>query len=253
MDFLALNASGSTPASPGPKPAYVRILIYGSPQAGTGTLVDLAGKMEVKVEAAFQPIYVEQGSQYSVPFKWYGPDQETPVDLTNKALELIIVQNKNDSTPIYKIGSPTNLTKDANGNIIPIISAVVTSTFAFGRGFYELSSVNYTGSAIVTGGAYTLANIDVDDGNSRATITADGGTPYSGLAAGDLIQVSGLTDSDNDGVYEIYSVTNTVITTTLIMNGSDVSSQAAISIQPLNEGTRKRLAEGPVILTAEAN
>lgn len=252
MDLIVLTPSARNVPPPQVPYARLRFLVYSIPTTGTGSLQELVSNTEIQVEAAYYKIVIEQGSQYSVPFKWYDVDQTTPIDLTNKALEIVIVQNKGDASPVYVFGSPTNLTKDVNGNIVPIIPPEVVSGFTFGRGFYELAVINYDGAAITPAGGYTAAAIDVDNGSGRAVITADGGTPYAALAAGDMIQVSNLSDGLNDGVYKLYSAADNELVLTLPMNGEDLASESSISIQPLNEDTRKKLCEGPVIITREA-
>ena len=82
------------------------------------------------------------------------------------------------------------------------------------------------------------ATFDVDNGTSKGTITADAGTPYSLLQAGDVIVVTGT--ADNDGTYIIDSVANgNVITTTAVITGADgVEATTVISapaVDPAND------------------
>ena len=63
-------------------------------------------------------------------------------------------------------------------------------------------------------GAYTSATLVDDAGAGRGTISADGGTPYALLSAGERIELKNCEDAANDGVYTIYTVTDTLITLT---------------------------------------
>lgn len=63
-------------------------------------------------------------------------------------------------------------------------------------------------------GAYTSAALLADNGSGQGTITADGGTPYSGLFIGETIELDNCEDALNDGEHVILSVSDTVITLT---------------------------------------
>lgn len=63
------------------------------------------------------------------------------------------------------------------------------------------------------------ATFDVDNGAGKGTITAGSGTPYSWLAIGDTLVITGT--ADNDGTYAIETVTSTVITCTGVIAGAD--------------------------------
>ena len=63
-------------------------------------------------------------------------------------------------------------------------------------------------------GAYTSADLTDDAGAGRGTILADGGTPFAGLVVGDRIELKNCEDAVNDGVYTIFTVTDTLITLT---------------------------------------
>ena len=83
-----------------------------------------------------------------------------------------------------------------------------------------------TRTTVSQGGAYTSAAIVDDGGSGRGTITADGGVPFSIFSAGDAIELQNCEDGENDGVYYVYSATNTVITLTSKLptsNGADTS------------------------------
>lgn len=85
----------------------------------------------------------------------------------------------------------------------------------------------FTYAYVITfAGAYTSAALVQDDGSGRGTITADGGTPYAGLSAGERIELKNCEDAANDGEYTIYTVTDTVITLTIPLpdaNAADTS------------------------------
>ncbi len=79
---------------------------------------------------------------------------------------------------------------------------------------------------ITFAGAYTSAALLDDNGSGQGTITADGGTPFSTLAAGGSITLSNAEDPANDGDYIIFSATDTVITLTTVLpttNGDDTA------------------------------
>ena len=78
---------------------------------------------------------------------------------------------------------------------------------------------HYTNRVTVTrAGAYTSAALLDDNGAGQGTITADGGTPFSGLFVGEIIELENCENAANDGEYVIYSVTDTVITLTSVLS-----------------------------------
>ena len=77
------------------------------------------------------------------------------------------------------------------------------------------------------------ATFDVDNGASKGTITADSGTPYGDLSAGQKIYINGT--ADNDGYVKIDSIAgDNVITTTAVITGAD-GAEATTIISPTFE------------------
>ena len=193
---------------------------------------------------------MEQGARwYPNEIIWRDGDGNL-VDITSYAAKLQIRANRDDTTIIEVMSSAFgDLTLGGAAGTVQIdMSAERTIDLTFTRAVYDLLLFPYVGAAIVVAGSYTEADIDVDNGvNDRAVITADGGTPFSGLSADDYIAIT-ESENGNDGVFKIYSVTNTIITLTTILPGTDNTSDTAISIQELNNDQIVRLSEGYIIL-----
>jgi len=83
------------------------------------------------------------------------------------------------------------------------------------------------------------ATFDVDNGASKGTITADAGTPYTKLQAGDVIVVTGT--ADNNGTYVIDNVAGgNVITTVAVITGADgVEATTVISAPAVDTANDK--------------
>ena len=195
---------------------------------------------------------MEQGARwYPNEIIWRDGDGNL-VDITSYAAKLQIRANRDDTTIIEVMSSAFgDLTLGGAAGTVQIdMSAERTIDLTFTRAVYDLLLFPYVGAAIVVAAPpppWTI-DLDVDNGvNDRAVITADGGTPFSGLSADDYIAIT-ESENGNDGVFKIYSVTNTIITLTTILPGTDNASDTAISIQELNNDQIVRLSEGYIIL-----
>lgn len=91
-----------------------------------------------------------------------------------------------------------------------------------------------TRDTIIFAGLYTSAALVQDNGAGRGTITADGGTPYAGLVAGENIQLSGCEDAANNGIYTVYSATDTVITLTTTLPVANIADTSITILTVFN-------------------
>ena len=96
---------------------------------------------------------------------------------------------------------------------------------------YDTSKTAYSGFYKTV--AAHAVTVDVDNGSSKGTITADAGTPYFGILPGDVIILSGT--ADNNGTYIAdATTTSSVITTTTVITGADGAEAAAVMTAPLD-------------------
>jgi len=79
-------------------------------------------------------------------------------------------------------------------------------------------------------GDYTSAAIDVNNGSTKGTITANAGTPFNGFAVGDVVELIDCEDSDSDGEYTVDAKTDTVLTMTAIIGGADNAADTSIVV-----------------------
>ena len=83
-----------------------------------------------------------------------------------------------------------------------------------------IRNVGKTQTNIGISGSYTTCEVDVDDDSSGSTLEANAGTPFSAVEAGDIIEITS-SESTNEGIYVVASATDTKITFTAGMSGSD--------------------------------
>lgn len=78
---------------------------------------------------------------------------------------------------------------------------------------------------------YAYATIDVDNGSGRATITAsNSAVAFSPYQANDIVEIVSCNDATNDGIYTVYSKTDSVLTLTTTMPGSDVATDYEVEV-----------------------
>ncbi len=195
---------------------------------------------------------MEQGARWFPDLLQWLDNDGNPRSLASYAAKMQIRLNKAASAVIEVMSSAFGdiTLGGANGTIQIDMSAERTDDLTFTRAFYDLLLFLYVGSAIVAAGGYTTANIDVDAGSSRSTITADGGTPFSTLSANDYIAVTACENSASNGIYKILTVTDSdkTLTLTTVMSGSDNTDDTSISIQGLNNDTIVRFSQGYIVL-----
>ena len=85
-------------------------------------------------------------------------------------------------------------------------------------------------------------------------ITAQAGTPFNGWVAGELIYIADSENVTNDGIYEIWSVSDTEIVLKSPLLGSDNATDSAIAISKvfLDETNVVGFTYGSVTLKDEA-
>jgi len=135
----------------------------------------------------------------------------------------------------------------AGGYFDLLLLADETAAMTFDAGVWDLELVKVDLTAITQGGSYTSAALV--KGTTQGTLTANGGTPFSGVSAGDIIRLSSCENALNDGVYIVASRTDTVLTFTKPLGfgfGSDNAADTAVVLQIMdpNESYVIKLVQG---------
>lgn len=81
---------------------------------------------------------------------------------------------------------------------------------------------------------FSSVAIDVNNGSSKATLTANDGTPFYVFDAGDTIEISGAENPLHDGQYTVDSVTApgyVVMTLTTVMPSTDNAADTQMHIK----------------------
>ena len=202
--------------------------------------MSLAGRIDYIIE--------KDARWYPDVIKWLD-SSGNPVNLANYGAKLQIKADKDSSAVLETMSDSFGdlVLGGGTGTIQIDMSGERTRLFTFSRAVFDLLLLPKVGSAIVAGEGYTIAVVEVNPTDGKATIKADGGTPFSTISANDYI---GLTGSilNNNGIFKVYSATNTVITLTGILPGSDEVSET-LSIQELSNENKVRLAEGYIMLS----
>lgn len=194
------------------------------------------------MEAGRHTIIIEKGSQFQMSIKWYDSDGVL-MDLSDYSAIMMVRENKEDAQPILVIAGQGEIDLSSEGEIEISKSGVDTGALTTPlRGFYDLKLLPHKLSTL---------NETVDIDVSAGTITAVSGSPFSALVAGDWIEL--YATSENDGVYEISSVTSSVITLagTTPLPGSDETNEEC-NIIPLSNATSIRLLEGVAVISEPA-
>lgn len=192
--------------------------------------------------SAQQDIVVEKGSQFELNLEWWDED-DNPVDLSSWGGLFMLRERKDDDSYLMAGASPGDIVTNNQGEIGITKSAKITDDLPVTRAFYDLLMFPHTGASFT-------ASCDIDV--SAKTITATSGSPFSGLSAGDWVEVSGSVD--NDLIYEIESLTSSQLTLkgTSPMPGTDELA-VTLTFQPVDYPTSKRLIEGVALITDPAS
>lgn len=145
------------------------------------------------------------------------------------------------------------------GSVAVVIPATITKDYNWNAGWYNVEIVPFTVGTDLGIGAfganYTSVAIDpIGGGSGFGTLTANhADANFSGsLSVGNLIQ---LTSSENlnDGIYDVKTVTTTVITINTNLAGTVGAADVSVKIYPisLTETNTVRLLEGSVINSRE--
>lgn len=204
------------------------------------------------MRAAYHEVVIEEQTTFKKIFQWF---DENDVEIDVSSYEAMIeIREGYDGTVVGSFSSVEgDISLTSDGKVTIILNADKSESFNFGGSVYSLKVFKRTGNAIQEGGGWTSTTFDVDNGSSKGVLTANGGTPFSGLVAGDYIsiQISTSGSSDKSGIYKISTVTSTVITLTSVLNGVDSSGSTDITIYELDKANIDRIAEGPVIFSKE--
>ena len=81
-------------------------------------------------------------------------------------------------------------------------------------------------------GTYTDETVTATWVNSGRTLTADSGTPFVNIVVGQFVQIAGAVNSANNGVFQVLTVTDTVLTfTTSYADIVDEASTASVTVK----------------------
>ena len=192
---------------------------------------------------------LEPGARwYPDVLQWLDSDGN-PISLTSYAAKLQIRLTRDATAALETLSSAFgDITLGGGNGIIQIdLSGERTRDIAaFTRAVYDLILFPYVGSAIVATADYTSAEVDVDNESDRGAITASDGTPFSGFSADDYVAIT-LSENGHEGVFKIYGVTDTIMTLTETLPGTDNTTDTAISIQELSNENAVRFIEGYIV------
>lgn len=203
-------------------------------------------QLEPIMTAAKHNIVIEQGQLSSERFIWLDEAGEI-VSILSYAGLLLGKTVAGDSATVVKLSSPHHLQiVGAEGEITMKVPGDVSDGYDFDLLQYTLSLFPPSGSAL-TSANYTSIAVNDNAGSSRGTLTASAGTPFSGISAGDWIHIYSAENAENDGVFQVYSATSTVLTLTEVL-GIDNAADTAMTIQLLDAANAVRLVEGNMFL-----
>lgn len=214
-------------------------------------------------EAPSIPLRIEQGANFYRRFRLQDFGWQ-PYALTEKLIRMQIreaadavgiLKSLNDGT--FNVRNYRFLTADASNIFDLRMNSEETAALDFGSAVYDIELVLAELTAVAFGGGYTSAAIVADNGSGQGTITANGGTPFSVFAAGDLVFVENAENSGNNGTYTVATRSDTVLTFTDRIGygfGSDNATDTAIGmyIAVPDEANVVRLCRGSVKLLKEA-
>lgn len=123
-------------------------------------------------------------------------------------------------------------------NVLVKLRPHPSTDYSFKRGNYLLARYN----AAVTSASFTAA-IDVDTGSGQGTITAPAIEVLSSFPSDTRwITVNGSVD--NDGLYEVASISSLTVTTNGLIRGSDQGSDAGVTIGAVSPGDFSIIMKG---------
>ena len=195
---------------------------------------------------------IEQQTSFLKVFQWLNSNN-TPIDLTGYETELEIRNGNGRRVDVF---DTTNglCVNGADGKMTFTVPAGRVEEYLLDEGArYSLKVFNQTGSEIAETGGWTSTSFDVDDGTGRGSMTANGGTPFSGLVVGDYVSVT-ITTSDSvehSGIYKIETQSNTVLTFASVLGGEDSNQSTNVSIFELDPDRFYRLSEGKFTFSEE--
>jgi len=126
------------------------------------------------------------------------------------------------------------------------ISDVIATGFNVSGGF-DIELAAKTFDELSEGALWERWSTSVDEvitatvvGTSR-TVTASAGTPFAQVTTGQFVKISGMVETANNGIFQVLSVTDTVLTMTTAYTMADESDTASVSIKGsmLRNGTTR--------------
>ncbi len=207
---------------------------------------------EAQVRAAYHEITIEEQTSYKKVFQWLDQN-DVAVDLTAYDVEMELKEEPGGTVIDTYSTAKSHITTGTDGKATIVVGADETEGLNFGAAIYSLKALLRTGSALVEAGSWTSSTFDVSL-SGKGTVLADGGTPFSTLAAGDYISMTITTAVRilHSGIYKLDAATSTLLTFTSIMEGVDGVGSTDISIYKLDPDNFFRLVEGPVRLSRDA-
>lgn len=197
---------------------------------------------------------ISQGAKFDVEFRRVDTRFQ-PVDLTYWTPRLTARASPTSVELIERVESYQCLRNGLTAGTIRFkMDAEDTAARDFTVAGYDLELVKCTLEQIPYGGGFTSAALDVNNGSDLSTLTANGGTPFAGsvVAVGDVIRISN-SRGHNNGSFVVSAKTNTVITFTYPMPGSDQSAETGLILYRLvlDETNVIRFAAGKLTLSKE--
>ena len=203
--------------------------------------------------AAKYTIKIEGGASYKRKFVLRNQDGSI-VDLTNKTIRMEWADSAEDriSDRFYYEGDREVKNYLEQGFFTFKLGADQTddSEMDFDSKVYDVELVDCVPTVIPFSGGFNAVSVEVDIGGGKSRITANSGTPFSGLSQYDKIRISGAEDPLHDGSYNIDTATSTVLTFTRTMSGIDNPADTAMVIKQLVLSTTEieRILQGSVSL-----
>lgn len=137
-----------------------------------------------------------------------------------------------------------------NGQITLVQFADETADYAFTRAFWDLEVVPVTLTDIPHGGGFTtLAFTNV---GAEGIVTANAGTPFVSVVAGDIVKIGSADDTANNGYYRVASRSDTVLHLTRLLTAHAASAAPTIGVLTKDETLVERILQGSVSVSQEA-
>lgn len=155
---------------------------------------------------------IEEGTYRAIMLKYLGPsrsvvslDSLTPrLQVRNRPGGTLLNADRGGSPVPLSFGEDNNFlhNKLTTGKLYLVLPG--DFEYDFEQAYWEVNLIPIALTAIALGGA--TININANSTQGRTVFTASAGTPFSGLAVGDIVRTTGAEDSANNSSWEVYSV-----------------------------------------------